>query len=351
MYPQDGNGWQASRPQEPRGGGGGGGGDGEPYPESYPGDNNMHQVSAFQPNSAAFEYMRSLDSQSGGTTPPPQRDYPQQQRGPSPTPQEHSPNPGSRHSRTPRRMRRTTRAVGAAAAAVDAPGPTPDTARLVSDTSVNMPSSRPILMTGPLQSAEINRSAAPAAASMPGVGVGVYDDDPVVPIHPHAPSTSPYDADPPAPPGGLHHEQSDGSFMPAAPYQNMMQNFNNNVADPTVERARNLMAGHSENNSGPDSRPMPVAGRPLPPSTPSVEPSVPPAQLRRRILTNKPKRDPDLVRGKVVQQIQSSSKKTHVLCAGCGVMLQISKTAIVVHCPNCNGVHPTASCHVPSSHV
>jgi hypothetical protein len=347
MYPQDGNGWQSSRPQEPRGNGGS-----EPYPESCPGDNNLHQVSAFQPNSAAFEYMRSLDSQSpprGGTSPPRQREYQ-----PQPTPQEqHSPTASagaSRHSRTPRRMRRTTRATGAAADA-DAPGPTGAASRIVSDAPVSMPSNRAILMTGPVQSTEINRPTVPPAASMPGVGVGVYDDEPMASNGPNVASSSPYDSAQPAPPSGLHLVQSDGSYLPAAPYQNMMQNFNNNAPDPTVERARNLMAGRTDTSAA-DSRPMPVAGRPVPPETPPVEPSVPPAQLRRRILSNKPKREPDLVRGKVVQQIQSSSsssKKTHVLCVGCGVMLQISKTAIVVHCRNCNGVHPTASCEVPNN--
>ena len=362
MYRQDGNGWDD---QEPRGAGGNI--PNSQYPDNYNNDNNLNV--GFQPNSAAFEYMRSLDSQSGEgrMTPPRQQgDYPPQQRGhspPPPPPGEHSPNYG-RQGRTPRRTRRTTRAAvtggGGPGPSSEMPGPLPSTSRMVSEAPISMPPNRPILMSGPgspgrLPNDHMNDPGGPGAppASMPMSAYaarGNYDDDAMPTSSRPNSGPSPYDnmnGPPPGPTSDLHEGASDGSYMPDAPYQNMMNSYSNNPPDPTVERARSIMASRGD-SSNTDSRPMPIAGRPMAPETSAIEPAVPPAQLRRRILINKPKREPDLVRGKVVKQITPSSKKTHVLCAGCGVMLQISKTAIVVHCRNCNGVHPTASCRIPT---
>ena len=384
MYRPDGHGWDGQ--QEPRGGGGG-------NPDQYSDDNyhgggggdNLHV--GFQPSSAAFEYMRSLDSQSGGRgdgrmTPPPRPlhgggmgggDYPPQaQRGQSP---DHSPTGYGRQGRTPRRPRRTTRATGAGGGPSQPdemiPGPLQGASRMVSDMPMSMPSPQPVMSgsAGPHFQDDDHDSSGPHSASMPmpgvygGRGPRGYDE-PMAASRPPMTSSSHYDNNngpggPPAP-DGLRQEVSSESFMPDAPYQNMMNTFSNNTGgnaqDPAVERARNIMAsrsggggmGSAGDNGTVGSRPMPVAGRPMPPETPSIEPAVPPAQLGRRILTNKPKREPDLVRGRAVQQITSSSKKTHVLCSGCGALLQIPKSAIVVHCRNCNGVYPTASCRLPN---
>ena len=392
MYRPDGHGWEAQ--QEQRGnpdqyaddgyhGGGGGGGGGD----------NLHV--GFQPSSAAFEYMRSLDSQAGDggaggrMTPPPRPlhggggmggDYPPQaQRGQSP---DNSPTAYGRQGRAPRRPRRTTRATGTGGGGGGGggpqtsqddiiPGPLPGASRMVSDMPMSMPSPQPVMSGsgGPIFQDDDHDSSGPHNGSMPmaggygGLGARGYDD-PMSVGRPPLTSSSPYDnmdgpGGPPAP-AGLQQDTSSGSFMPDAPYQNMMNTFSNNTGgnaqDPAVERARNIMAsrsggggmGSAGDNGTVGSRPMPVAGRPMPPETPSIEPAVPPAQLGRRILTNKPKREPDLVRGRAVQQITSSSKKTHVLCSGCGALLQIPKSAIVVHCRNCNGVYPTASCRLPN---
>lgn len=141
---------------------------------------------------------------------------------------------------------------------------------------------------------------------------------------------------------------SDASLSLSAPYQSMLQTSRSRE-DPTIARARQSMAGIGEINE--QERPLPGSPPPQHPTETYVEPAIPPSRLGRRCLVQKPKREPELVKGLVVQNSSSgniSNSKVYVGCANCGVTMQISKNAVVVSCPNCYEIRPAASCSVKS---
>jgi predicted RNA-binding Zn-ribbon protein involved in translation (DUF1610 family) len=147
----------------------------------------------------------------------------------------------------------------------------------------------------------------------------------------------------------LNEASDDTNFLPDAPYRAMLSQYG--TEDPTVERARSIMASHQGQRQA--GRPSAKAGVPQESTAQAVEPAVPASRLGRRCLTHRPKRQPDLVRGKVLQHPSNNTNPTlaHVECISCGVTLEISKNAIVVNCPSCSQVHHTATCRIRiSSH-
>jgi ribosomal protein S27E len=150
-------------------------------------------------------------------------------------------------------------------------------------------------------------------------------------------------------------EISDGSaYGISAPYQGMMLGSDGRE-DPAVERARTSMILHKDKAHA--RMPFPKAGVPQEPTAQAMEPTVPASRLGRRCLTERHKREPDVVKGRVVPAIPQSEfamsngvangKFAYVECANCGALLQISKNAIVVICSSCAKVHHTASCRIP----
>jgi len=142
----------------------------------------------------------------------------------------------------------------------------------------------------------------------------------------------------------LQHKLSDVNSQISAPYQGMKVPYVEE--DDTVERARILMASHQGKTQA---RPSPKPGRPPEPATQAIEPAMPASRLGRRCLTQRPKRKPDLVKGRVVQQLQPKRNVAFVECASCGVTLEIARNAIVVNCPHCSQVHHTATCRIVQS--
>jgi predicted RNA-binding Zn-ribbon protein involved in translation (DUF1610 family) len=215
---------------------------------------------------------------------------------------------------------------------------------------------------------------------MPGVGVGIYETDstqtqtpPLTPprslVAPAAAAKAPqYSTDSSESyqqtgrSGGDHtpfeqnpnlkHEPSDESnYLPSAPYQEMLQHSGKD--DPTVELARTQMASHQYRTQAERLYPNPKAGLPQEPTAQAIEPTIPASRLGRRCLTHKPKRTPDLVQGKMVQDVvvqADNMNVTHVHCVGCGVTLQIAKNTVVVNCPKCDQVHLSASCRIRNGH-
>lgn len=143
----------------------------------------------------------------------------------------------------------------------------------------------------------------------------------------------------------LREASSGGNFLPNAPYQDMLSHYGKE--DPSVERARILMASHQGNQQA--GRPTVKAGVPQEPNIEVIEPNMPSSRLGRRCLTHRPKRQPDLVRGKVNGN-SNNPNMIHVECVACGNILEISKHAIVVYCPTCFEVHHAATCRIRSSH-
>jgi predicted RNA-binding Zn-ribbon protein involved in translation (DUF1610 family) len=143
----------------------------------------------------------------------------------------------------------------------------------------------------------------------------------------------------------------------SAPYQTMMQQEQDE--DPTVARARSLMLAHRDNR--PCKLPEPTPGIPMEPTDIAIEPTKPETRIGRRYIVKKPQRAPDLIIGTEItspdqlQQLldQSQQGETVVVyaldCASCGAPLQVHKTAILVSCPRCDSVNPTATCRSAST--
>lgn len=145
-----------------------------------------------------------------------------------------------------------------------------------------------------------------------------------------------------APPSSSQNSRASESYLPTAPYQEMMQTFGRE--DPAVERARMSMAGTRKQAE----LPLPQPGRPQGPTSQAMEPAMPQSRLGRRILTQKPVRQPDFVRAKVAGESSKAMPLdyTNVECVTCRSTIEIPKSAVVILCPTCEQVHPAASCRV-----
>jgi hypothetical protein len=140
---------------------------------------------------------------------------------------------------------------------------------------------------------------------------------------------------------GLHEPEMQ------APYESMIQH------QSREEEARREASGLpvAETNGTPSAPlPTPYSAPPQPPNQKPVEPAMPHSRLGRRCLTHKPKREPELVKGLVVNNMSARANRPRsqiqVSCAKCGAALQISKSAIAVSCPGCYKISPASSCIV-----
>lgn len=132
-------------------------------------------------------------------------------------------------------------------------------------------------------------------------------------------------------------------YLPNAPYQEMLQSFGKE--DPTIARARSQMA--SLKHSKQMDRPYPEAGLPQEPTSQAKEPSIPPSRLGRRILANKPKREPNFVIPKLQGgEISAELQMSNLECVDCHACLLVPKSAVVIWCPNCDQVSLVANCRV-----
>lgn len=155
---------------------------------------------------------------------------------------------------------------------------------------------------------------------MPYAVQTVYDDNNMT--HPH------------------HHHNAQEN-----PYQNLVATGGHAMQkqeDPSLERARSQMANQ------PSKLPHPEAGRPQPTTIQFTEPIMPSSRLGRRILLNKPERQPDFVPAELSDHSQPHRALDfiYVECGTCGSRLSIPKSAVMVSCPVCDHVHPAASCRV-----
>ena len=190
---------------------------------------------------------------------------------------------------------------------------------------------------------QAQRIANSIGANEPAVGVGVYDEDGTM--------------------NGQHRQQfsqvsseesrdgtGQGDFLASHPYQNLISSQGlgggGGEDDAAVQRAR------SRQSTRQPKRPLPKAGLPLEPTALPVEPNVPSSRLSRRGIAAK-KRIPDLDVGTVLssradlqklQQGQDHTAAYVVDCSSCGAVLQTKKGAILIQCPSCQEVHPTAGC-------
>jgi hypothetical protein len=118
----------------------------------------------------------------------------------------------------------------------------------------------------------------------------------------------------------------------------------------------NASSSQSSAGSSGAARPYPLAGPPAEPTAKAVEHKLPSSKLGRRCLTDRPKRQPDRVAGTIVNNPPStvgtptmaspidSLQQFRIQCIGCNTVLQVPKSTIVVECPNCQEIHPTAKC-------
>lgn len=150
-----------------------------------------------------------------------------------------------------------------------------------------------------------------------------------------------------SPPTSLHNAASAGSangsvsFLPNAPYQDLMQNYGRE--DPSILRARKSMASAKTTE-----RPYPQPGPPQEPTIQATEPTPPASRLGRRILTQRPERQPDFIVAKLCtgQSTTALDFCYHVECVTCRASIEIPKNIVMLSCPNCDQVHPAASCRV-----
>jgi hypothetical protein len=176
----------------------------------------------------------------------------------------------------------------------------------------------------------------------PGVGMGIMDGDE---------SSASSDQKPPAVKMqvvgvGLHEPPMQ------APYESMVQH-QSREEEARREARREASGLPVAETTGTPSAPLPTpySAPPQPPNQKPVEPAMPHSRLGRRCLTHKPKREPELVKGLVVNNMSGSRanrprSQIQVSCAKCGAALQISKNAIAVSCPGCYMISPASSCIV-----
>jgi len=227
------------------------------------------------------------------------------------------------------------------------------------------------------------RSVSFAPSTHPGnrvVGVGLYDQH--LPEHDGANVAAAAAAV-----AALDEENENAEHMLSAPYQNMMQQYNqdqfsgddgvgrsagvagignmggmNGMDDPMSRRPRGANAYQTK-------LPNPTPGEPAPPSSSSSqsveEPPRPTAKWSRRCTSaSRKQRTPDLQNGKQIstpEELQDLHKKwqdqlqqdghNHVVehvvdCAHCGVPLQVRKQCTMIMCSSCRKVSPAASCPV-----
>ncbi len=184
--------------------------------------------------------------------------------------------------------------------------------RRVTSATARMPSMRSMLPGGPTEP-----TIEPSESAMPGVAVGTMYESSEHSSHFSSPSNV--------------------ANLPNAPYQQLMQHYARE--NPPVHGAR--VSPRSKHNQ----RPYPQPGRPQEPTTPAIEPNVPPSRLGRRMLARKIERKPDFV----VAEFATASPpidSTNVECITCQAALEIPKSVIVILCPNCDQIQPAASCRV-----
>jgi hypothetical protein len=197
------------------------------------------------------------------------------------------------------------------------------------------------------QRSPMRRSLPPKPPPLVGMGMGVMDGDE---------SSASDDQKPPAVQmqvvgEGLHEPEAYEPEM-QAPYESMIHHHSREEEDRRDARREASGLPVSE-SSGPPSAPLPTpySAPPQPPNQKPVEPAMPHSRLGRRCLMHKPFREPELVKGLVVNNKSGSRAnrprgQIQVSCAKCGAALQISKNAIAVSCPGCYKISPASSCIV-----